>query len=66
MTATYDGRLLMKEKTVEPCCARMSEALCLEAVKTGTLSKQRILKISIGPRWMVLRYCPFCGAEVNA
>lgn len=65
MTATYDGKLLLKEKSIEPCCSLMAEALCLDAVKVGTQAKRRIVKISVAHKWFVLKHCPFCGAKVE-
>lgn len=66
MTATYDGKLVLREKTVDPCCRSMGDAICLGTVKIGTANKVRIVKISVAGRWFVLRFCPFCGAEVMA
>lgn len=64
MTATYDGRLVLREKAVEPCCRSMGDALCLDVVKIGSANKVRIVKIAVAGRWFVLHFCPFCGAEV--
>ena len=65
MTATYDGKLILHEKSIAPCCQHMSNAICLEAIKIGTINKNKIIKISIDNRWIQLRFCPFCGAEVS-
>ncbi|MDY0236810.1 MAG: hypothetical protein RBR71_12355 [Gudongella sp.] len=66
MTATYDGRLVVTDKTVEPCCAVMHTLVSLGAVRPGKSQKSTVAWIVIAERKLILRHCPNCGAEVNA
>lgn len=65
MTATYDGHLVLRAKGgIEPCCARMHDAIYAGVVYRGTADKRPCAAIRLEPkRGSAITRCPWCGAE---
>lgn len=65
MTAVYDGRLIVSDKKLEPCCAVMNALIVLGAVRYGTFRKESVVYLMISDGKYIMKYCPFCGAEAK-
>lgn len=66
MTATYDGRLVLSGKAVEPCCATMHRAVVHGIFYAGTSRKVPVIAIRLAERETAqVTHCPFCGASVE-
>ena len=64
MTATYDGKLILRDKkNIEPCCRWMAEAVYTKSVVSGTQAKEPIIRVKLEVLTAPLRFCPFCGAK---
>ena len=63
MTATYDGKLILKgKKNIEPCCRWMAEAVYTKSVIPGSQAKENVIRIKLEGMAAPMRFCPFCGA----
>lgn len=65
MTAEYDGRLIVrvKGKGIEPCCARMHDALYAGVMYRGTVARMPCVSLRLdAKRGIPIERCPFCGA----
>lgn len=66
MTATYDGHLVLRGKTIEPCCATMHSAVFSDVVYAGTKDKRSVIVLRLGDKkGAVVQCCPFCGASAE-
>jgi len=65
MTATYDGKLSVRDRAVLPCCAAIHVLIMrghIYATTQGTVA----LRTDVKGKGMTIGFCPFCGAEVTA
>lgn len=65
MTATYDGRLIVRTKGgIEPCCPAMHDAVYSGVVYKGTLDKRPCVSIRMeDKRGRAIAMCPWCGSR---
>jgi hypothetical protein len=72
MTATYDGKLILreKEKRVEPCCENMHTIVTHGSVKITSTAKGAVIKAMFAQTSndripLRFTFCPFCGAKLE-
>jgi len=71
MTASYDGRFILrdKEKRLEPCCENMATLIAISSVRIMSLNKKNVVKTSFSggdfKLLMATNVCPFCGARLE-
>lgn len=66
MSVTYDGKLVLNGKTIEPCCHSMQLCIFTGLIYVGSQAKAPTIALRTGDKKGIrIVRCPFCGAQAE-